>query len=552
MAENKSPEEKKEAIKSKKKKKRGTRISLGFKFSFFVGLLMAGILVAITVFIYNQEKDALSYEVTQRGTAVALNLASSSIQPLLDNDDLVLMSLAFDAVQKTEGGVVPEKKIYPSKAEELFYNVADIFQNQIMTKKEKPYVKNEGIFEAYIVKTDEKTGDMTIVSAHDRSYFLQPYTRPAGTKPIAEAMKKGDQAAVQKFTKDGKNYFDVAVPIQKIFKVRSKGSDVAEERQINLGEVHLSISEDIIANIVLVAAVKLVFITLGSLIAGIILSLMLVNFLTNPIKFLMQGVRAIGEGNYDVAIKVKTRDELGELSAAFNSTAKSLKEKELLKGAFSTYVSSTVMEQILKDPGKLSLHGTRVRCTMLFTDIRGFTSMSETLEPEQVVSVINEYLTLQTDKVFKWEGLLDKFVGDCVMAVYGLPFPKQDDAYRAVRTAMDMRDGLEKLNVIRKKRDQIVVGVGIGINTGDVVAGNMGSPQKMDYTVIGDNVNLAARLEANAPAGKIFVSESTYNDTKDRIEYEQLESISVKGKKEPVKVYSPVRVKDMAPPPAGA
>ena len=227
-----------------------------------------------------------------------------------------------------------------------------------------------------------------------------------------------------------------------------------------------------------------------------------------------------------------TNDELGLLTDAFNDTAKSLKEKEFLKGAFSTYVSSDIMNELLKDPKKLSLHGKRVKATMLFTDIRGFTAMSESLEPEQVVAVINEYLTLQTDRVFKWKGVLDKFVGDCVMAVYGVPASKDDDAFRAVRTAMDIRESIEALNSARKKKKQITVEIGMGINTGEVVSGNMGSAQKMDYTVIGDNVNLAARLEANAPGGCIYVSESTYDETKDRIEYMELESIRVKGKKD--------------------
>jgi adenylate cyclase len=109
---------------------------------------------------------------------------------------------------------------------------------------------------------------------------------------------------------------------------------------------------------------------------------------------------------------------------------------------------------------------------------------------------------------------------------------------------MDIREGVEKLNIVRKKREQTTVGIGIGINTGDVVSGNMGSPQKMDYTVIGDNVNLASRLEANAPAGSIYVSESTYNETKDKIYYEELPSIMVKGKKDPVKVYNPIKMKE--------
>lgn len=506
-----------------KKKKKKTRIGLGFKFSFFVGLLITAILTTVTVFIYNQIKTALTYEVTQRGTAIAVNMANNAFQPLLDKDSLLLSGLAAEAVQS------------PYKEEELgkdfVTEIQEILTKEIFNISGKTAPKNEGIMEAFIVN---KEG--IIVSTNKNEFRDQLYSPPPGVRPLADT----DDVLIQEFTRNGRNYFDIGVSIRKRLGTQ----------WLALGQGHLTVSQSIIARTVLIASVRLVLITLMSLIAGIIASLVLVNVLTNPIKFLMQGVRAIGEGNYDVAIKVKTRDELGELSDAFNSTAKSLKEKELLKGAFSTYVSSTVMEQILKDPGKLSLHGTRVRCTMLFTDIRGFTSMSETMEPEQVVAIINEYLTLQTDKVFKWEGLLDKFVGDCVMAVYGLPFPKADDSYRAVRTAMDMRDGIEKLNVIRKRRDQMTVGVGIGVNTGDVVAGNMGSPQKMDYTVIGDNVNLAARLEANAPAGNIFVSESTYNETKDRIEYEQREPISVKGKKEPVKIYSPIRVKGEAAPQA--
>jgi len=310
-----------------------------------------------------------------------------------------------------------------------------------------------------------------------------------------------------------------------------------------VGEVHLTISRSIISKVVTVAAVQIGLIILAALLFGIIVSIMLVNFMVKPIGYLMEGVRAIGEGNYDVEIKVRTNDELGLLTTTFNDTAKSLKEKELLKGAFSTYVSSEIMHEVLKDPKKLALGGKRVRATMLFTDIRGFTSMSETLEPEQVVAVINEYLTVQTDKVLKWKGVLDKFVGDCVMAVYGVPMAKEDDTYRAVRTAMDIRESVEKLNKIRERAKQITVGIGIGVNTGEVVSGNMGSPQKMDYTVIGDNVNLASRLEANAPAGKIYVSESTYNETKDRIEYVELEAIKVKGKKEPVRVFDPISVK---------
>ena len=370
--------------------------------------------------------------------------------------------------------------------------------------KNSSTIKNEGILDAIVVNRG------IIVSASDVRKKGENYILPAGIKPLSS----GEDVLVQEYTENAKKYFDIGVPI------RSIGNSV-------LGEVHLKVS---------------LFITLAALIIGIIISIIVVTIMISPIRYLVTGVRAIGEGNYDVQIKMKSRDELGELTEAFNSTAKSLKEKELLKGAFSTYVSTSIMEEILKDPTRLSLHGKKVRATILFTDIRGFTSMSEEMDPAEVVSIINEYLSQQTDKVIKWQGVIDKFIGDSMMAVYGVPFPKEDDSYRAVRTAMDIRDGLEKLNAIRGRRGQKTVGVGIGIDTGEVVSGNMGSPQKMDYTVIGDHVNLAARLEANAPGGMIYVSETTYNETKAMIEYRELESIMVKGKKEPVKIFEPVRV----------
>jgi adenylate cyclase len=503
------------AEKKEKNARKGVRVGLGLKFSFFVGLLLTAILAVITVFIYNQQREALAKEVAQRGAAIARNLANNAAEALTTNEELTLFVLAKQAVQDPLGMEDEDK--------ELWQKVVTIIKEDLIERKQRDTIKNEGILEAVVVRKK----DGVIVSASDVKRKDEIYTPASGIRKIKQTGE--DDTIVQEFSEKGKYYYDIGVPILAL------GKDI--------GEVHLKVSQDVISKVVLANAVKVMMITLAALITGIIFSILLVNYIIGPIQALVTGVKSIGEGNYDVSIKLSSNDEIGDLTDAFNSTAKSLKEKELLKGAFSTYVSTKVMEEILKDPTKLSLHGKRVRATIVFTDIRGFTSMSENFEPEQVVSVINEYLTLQTDKVFKWEGLLDKFVGDCVMAVYGIPFPKEDDSYRAVRTAMDIREGILKLNAIREKRGQHVVQIGIGINTGDVVSGNMGSPQKMDYTVIGDNVNLAARLESNAPGGRIFVSDSTYLETKEKIEYKELEPIMVKGKKEPVKIYEPIKVK---------
>lgn len=510
------------AKKEKKEKKGNTAkkrviFPLGVKFSFFVGLLLFAIMIAITVFIYNWMGKALEKEVKERGIAIAKNIANNAADPLIKNDDLPLAILTKEAVQ------------YPLKIESgydknILGNILNIIKDTFITKQQKEEIKNEGIYEAIIVR---KNG--IIASANDVKIIGEKYIPPAGIRQLRE----DEDTLVQDYIKNNIQYFDIAVSI----------GTVINNKKYIVGEVHLTISRTIISKVVMEAAIKIGFIVLISLILGILTSIFLVNFLVRPIGFLVEGVKAIGEGNYDVEIKLRTNDELGLLTEIFNQTAKSLKEKELIKGAFSKYISSEVMEQIINDPSKLSLHGKRLKATILFTDIRGFTSMSEKLEPEQVVSIINDYLTIQTDKVIKYNGFLDKFVGDCVMAVYGIPVPKDDDAYRAVKTAIDIRESVKKLNSIREKMKQLTVGIGIGLNTGEVVCGNMGSPQKMDYTVIGDNVNLASRLEANAPANTIYVSETTYNETKDKFIYKELEPIFVKGKKEPIKIFNPIEEK---------
>jgi adenylate cyclase len=502
--------------KKQKKIKKRVKFPLGAKFSFFVGLLLISLMVAITVFIYQLMVNALEKEVKEKGVAIAKNIANNAADPLIKNDDLPLAIFTKEAVQ------------YPMKQEkietDMVKNILNILKESLTFSEKKEDIKNEGIYEAIIV---DKNG--IIASANNVAKTGEQYVLPNGVKKLGD----NEDLLICDYEKDKQHYFDIAVPV----------ITVLSGNKYKIGEVHLTISKYVISKKVISSAIKVVFIIFIFLIIGILISILLVNFLLRPIGYLVEGVQEIGKGNYDVQIKLKTNDELGLLTEVFNETAKSLKEKELIKGAFTRYVSSDVMNEILNDPSKLSLHGKRIKATVLFTDIRGFTSMSENLEPEQVVAIINEYLTLQTDKVLKWKGFLDKFVGDCVMAVYGVPVPKEDDAYRAVKTAIDIRESLKKLNAIREKMKQITVGIGIGLNTGEVVSGNMGSPQKMDYTVIGDNVNLAARLEANAPANTIYVSESTYNETKDKFVYKELQPISVKGKKEPVKIYEPIEEK---------
>ncbi|HCJ65894.1 MAG TPA: hypothetical protein DHV62_00855 [Elusimicrobia bacterium] len=216
------------------------------------------------------------------------------------------------------------------------------------------------------------------------------------------------------------------------------------------------------------------------------------------------------------------------------------KEKRRIRKTFGQYVSPQVMEEILSNPQAVMLGGVKKNLTVLFSDIRGFTTMSEKLTPEETVTLLNTYLTRMTEVIFRHEGTLDKFIGDAIMAFWGAPIAVDGHARKAVSC------GLEMLNELRKMQEEWTnqgkkdtIDIGIGINTGDVVIGNMGSQMRMDYTVIGDSVNLASRLEAlnKQFSTHIIIGENTYKEVKDFFEVRPLGKTEVKGKEELVEVY---------------
>ncbi len=209
----------------------------------------------------------------------------------------------------------------------------------------------------------------------------------------------------------------------------------------------------------------------------------------------------------------------------------------LERQALERFLSSAIVEKILASPDQVHLGGENQTATILFADIRGFTPLSENMEPQQVVELLNEFFTEMTDLIFENGGTLDKYLGDGIMAVFGAPLAKPDDALRAAKTAIDMQGGLARLNRDWEARGHPVLHMGIGVNTGAVTAGNIGSAKRMDYTVIGDAVNLASRLCANAAGGQVLISESTFRHLNGNLPAKKLDPIRVKGKETPVEIY---------------
>lgn len=206
--------------------------------------------------------------------------------------------------------------------------------------------------------------------------------------------------------------------------------------------------------------------------------------------------------------------------------------------AFKKYVAPQIVDEISKKGDfEIVLGGENRHIAVLFVDIRGFTPMSESLEPEQVVEILNEYLNLTTQSIFKNGGTLDKFIGDATMAVFNAPFDLDDYIYRAVCAALDIAAGSDELEKKLMERFGKSVSFGIGVNCGQAVVGNIGCEFRMDYTAIGDTVNTAARLESNAKRGQILISSDVYEAVKDRIDATEIGVIPLKGKKDGAFVY---------------
>ncbi len=220
------------------------------------------------------------------------------------------------------------------------------------------------------------------------------------------------------------------------------------------------------------------------------------------------------------------------------------RRERALKSTFKRYVSKDVVDEILKRKNGIHLEGDKKRITVLFSDIRGFTKMSEKMDPAVLVKELNEYFQDMIQVIFRHGGTLDKFIGDAIMAVWGSPLPHDRDAYHAVAAAWEMQQAIKKLNERRAGHNKPPLSAGIGINTGEAVVGNLGSLDRMEFTVIGDTVNTASRIEHNTLAGQVLIHEATYEEVKDFIEARAVAPIAVKGKEQALRLYEVTGLKN--------
>ena len=377
----------------------------------------------------------------------------------------------------------------------------------------------EGILYAIIIDHNQTIKAHSDINKIGKTFEMFPKTE--------DVRKEGDLTYFNFFSTSGEHVLNLTRPI--LFKEKE------------LGKVYVGVSIDFIEKLIHKERLAIIVITIFILLFGSGIALLLGIRFSRPISNLVLATREIGSGNYQHKIILARNDELGSLATAFNRMGEELWKNALMQKSFGKYIGSEVLEMIMADPESDWLKGHRNEATIIFVDIRGFSSFSEINEPEEIVEKLNEYFEIATQSIQDHGGYVDKFIGDAVLGVFGVPVYHKDHAERAVRSAAHMQKEFLK----RQENGNVLLqAVGIGINSGVVVSGNIGSQDRMEYTVIGDSVNLAAHLYRLANPGEIIISKSVYSKIKEMVQADPLPSQNIKGKTEPVETFKLIRIKE--------
>ena len=285
-------------------------------------------------------------------------------------------------------------------------------------------------------------------------------------------------------------------------------------------------------------------ITIGAGVLGLLFAALVTRNLVRPVKRLLNGTREVEEGNLNVHIHITSTDEIAVLTKSFNHMVGELKQKEVIQETFGKYVDPRIVKGILEDQ-RFSQGGERRLMTVFFSDLEGFTALGERLTPDGIVKLLNQYFSLMSEPIREFHGIIDKYIGDAIMAFWGPPFT--DGAEHAKLACLSALEQNKKLSTFRQMLPDIIglrtdlprINVRMGIATGDVTVGSIGSEYSKGYTVIGDTVNLASRLEhVNKEYGtQLLISEETWKMAHEAIEARELDCIQVAGKSEPVRIF---------------
>lgn len=279
--------------------------------------------------------------------------------------------------------------------------------------------------------------------------------------------------------------------------------------------------------------------TIMMILIAMVVSFVMARKISEPINHLMDASKAIDEGHLHYRIKERRNDEIGSLIDNFNSMADGLLKKNQVEDAFSRFVSSNVAKQILSDLDNIEIGGEHVEGTVLFADIVGYTDISEHMTPRATAELLNEFFSYIGEASKLYNGTIDKFMGDCAMIVFGITEDDRDHRFHAIACATLIQQLVEQLNTERTSQGLFPVQFRLGINTGEMLAGNMGCQDRMEFTVVGDAVNLASRLCTFASPGEIVINKDVYDyeDISDRVIVEEHMPIQLRSRQHPVSTY---------------
>jgi adenylate cyclase len=310
--------------------------------------------------------------------------------------------------------------------------------------------------------------------------------------------------------------------------------------EVDLGEAQVVLDLDAIVGSVLERARRGVLLASGALLlVGVLFAIAVSGRITRPLVRLRMAVRALAAGDTSARVEVTTRDEIAVLARAFNEMGESLNEKRKIETAFRRYVSDHVLQEVVDRPEAVHFQGERREVTVLFIDIRGFTQLSSSIGPERLVGFLNEAFERITNCLLDHGATVDKYLGDAILAYIGAPILSSDHAERAVASAIAIQRSVQERNQAAEALGEPFehLEVGIGIQTGPVLLGNIGSELKMDYTAIGDPVNVANRLQKLAGPGQILITEDVANHLGARLELKNLGTRELEGRDGPVTIY---------------
>ena len=494
MTESDSPESKAQA-------KQGFYCSIVFKSLILVLIILV---VAIVPMSYRYYQSSYNYE---------LNVLSARLEFIAERGSALIDAEAVHSLR------IPGDRNTPEYREVL-----------AALRRIK---RNSGVDNAIIMRRRPNGSYEYVAAGHDGFQIGQDVQLhrifPATYKATNDTWNKGEMMRSRLFGgKVGDREFDQFLQLNTPLKLGGKVVAI-----LVLNKVANPVAEQVATNTFKLLRFTIILIALGLILFWIISSRML-----RLLRNLTGAAEEVSQGNLDVTVPAKrSQDEVGRLATSFEGMIEGLKQRDFIRDTFGRYISKEIVDELLNSPDGLKLGGEVREVAFLVSDLRGFTALSSRLEPHEVIDVVNRFLEPMVEIITRHRGTVDEFQGDGILAFFGAPLAAPDDSARAVACAVEMQRALVEINEEQRKRGMPDLHMGIAINTGEVIVGNIGSEKRTKYGAMGTAINMAYRIESYTVSGQVLISMDTYQKMAEFVQVGESQDLRFKGLEEPVRVY---------------